>query len=103
MFQRFHRWRLAQLIEIPHEHSQSELWCDFRIPGRQLIAVVIEIEIEWVLRVHIDQNHVGVCHSELAEAQLSSTIRHVVSTEYHRRVCLGFAPEDLNDLIALDV
>ena len=54
MFQRLHRWRLVQLIEIPHEHSQSELWCDFRIPGHELIAVVIKIEIEWVLGVHID-------------------------------------------------
>jgi len=89
-------------MEIPHEHPQSELRGDFRIPGHQLIAVVIEIEIEWVLRVHIDQDHVGVRHRELAEGQLSSMICHVVSSDRASGFCLGFVAKDLNDLIALN-
>ena len=72
------------------------------MPGHELIAVVVKIEIEWVLGIHIDQNHVGIGHRELTEAQLGSTIRHVVSTECERQFCLGFVPEDLNDLIAFN-
>ncbi len=62
------RWQVLQFIEIAHEHSQTESRSRFGVTGHELFLVVIKIEIEWVLRIHIDQHQVRIGHRELAEA-----------------------------------
>lgn len=39
---------------------------------------MIEVEIEWVVWIHIDQYQIGVTHRELPKSELVSAIRHVI-------------------------
>src|SRR5947208_16473993 len=64
---------------MTHRDPQSESGCDLGIPCDQLILVVFEVEVEWVTRIEIDQDHVGVSHGEFAEAKLVSAVCHVIA------------------------
>src|SRR5581483_10138822 len=72
-----------QLVVIAHINAKPELGCDLGVTGRQLFFVMVEVEIEPVLRVHVDQVHVRIVHGEFAELQLAASIGHVVA----RRLC----------------
>ena len=78
---------ILHFIEIAHEHAQPDIGCCFGIPRHQLFFVVLKREIEGVLGVHIDQHQVCIRHRDLAEAQLGTTIRHIVPAVGGRRTC----------------
>jgi hypothetical protein len=51
-----------KLVEVFYEHAQAGVWCGFCIPRRKLSFVMFQIEIEWIIRVHIDKNQVHIVH-----------------------------------------
>src|SRR5262249_58431276 len=66
-----------------------------------LFFIVIKKEIEWIFGTIVDQHHVGIIHSELAEAQLSAAKCHIVSAALVKGLRLCFRTKDHHQLVAL--
>jgi hypothetical protein len=39
---------------------------------------VVQIEVEWIARIHVDQHHIRIAHRQFAEAKLVAAVRHIV-------------------------
>jgi hypothetical protein len=97
-----HRFHCAQLVEVLHVDAQLKIGRDFRISGRHLLLVAIQIEVQWIGRTHIVPGYVRVIHRQFAEAQSISLIGHIVPVR-HLGAGLGIgAAECLDDRIFLD-
>ena len=51
-----------KLVEVFYEHAQAGVRRGFCVPRRKLFFVMLQIEIEWIIRVHIDKNQVHIVH-----------------------------------------
>jgi hypothetical protein len=79
-------WR--QLVVIAKITAEAKAERSFCIAGEELVAVAGKIKIERVLWVHIDEDQIGVAHSQFSEPKLRSVVRHVIARDLHRRCAL---------------
>src|SRR4051812_44988380 len=64
----FSRERRGSIVVL-HDDDQPVVRRVLLIAGNQLGVVVIEVEVERILRIGIHDHQIGVVHGELAEAQ----------------------------------
>src|SRR5260370_37411334 len=69
----------SELVVVAKISAQSEAGRSFRVSRHQLVLVVVEIEVERVLRIQINQCEIGVAHSQFSEAELLASVRHVIA------------------------
>ena len=69
----------SELVVVAKISVQSEAGRGFRVSRHQLVLVVVEIEVERVLRIEINQCEIGVPHSQFSEAELLASICHVIA------------------------
>src|ERR671937_1843534 len=74
-------WLLGptKLIEIRHEYPQSKARGNFGVAGYQLFLIVVEIKIKRVFWIHVNDHQISIVHRKLAETELRTAIKHVVS------------------------
>src|SRR4051812_6215082 len=72
------RGKCRSPLIVGHEHDQAMVWCVLLVPGYQLGVVVVQKEVEGVLRFCVNDHHVGIVHGQLAETEYSTPVEHVV-------------------------
>src|SRR5882724_5074702 len=58
-----------KLVKVFYEHAQAGVRCGFCIPRRKLFFVMFQIEIEWIIWIHVDENQVRIVHDQFIEAK----------------------------------
>src|SRR5437870_190859 len=56
------RFCKMKLVKIFYEHAQAGVQRGFCIPRRKLFLVMFQIEIEWIIWIHVDENQVRIVH-----------------------------------------
>jgi hypothetical protein len=93
---------VVQLVVVTHVNAKPKARSFLRISRHELLAIVVEIEVERITGIHVDQNHVGVTHRQLPETKLIFAICHVIRCRHPLKPALLMANR-LDDLTVLRV
>src|ERR1019366_10370135 len=68
-----------KLVIVLYIDAQARVRRNFCIARRKLFFVMFQIEIEWIIWIHVDEDQIRIVHDQLAEAETIVLVGHVIS------------------------